>query len=226
MWEPQMPALLPHFRVVRYDSRGHGASTAGRAEYSIEKLANDVLALIDRLAIRTATFCGLSMGGMIGMWLALNAPERLNKLLLCSTGAKIGTPDVWNSRIDSVRKNGMAAIAEAVIQRWFTAPFIEKEPATVDRVRQMLLRISPDAYAATCAAIRDADFRDALPRIRAETLVISGSRDPATPPTDGRFLTERIPGARYVELDAAHLSNIEVPRLFTEAILGFLLPAR
>jgi 3-oxoadipate enol-lactonase len=224
MWEPQMPALLRHFRVVRYDGRGHGASAAGSGEYSIERLAKDVLSLIDCLAIRTASFCGLSMGGMVGMWLALNAPERLNKLLLCSTGAKIGTADGWNARIDAVRKNGMAAIAEGVLQRWFTAPFLEKERATVDRVRRLLLAIPPDAYAATCVAIRDADLRDAIARIRAQTLVVSGSRDVATPPADGRFLAERIPGARYVELEAAHLSNIEAPRQFTEEVLRFLVP--
>ncbi len=223
MWEPQMPAFVRSFRVVRYDSRGHGASSVGAGEYTIEKLANDVFALVDHLGIANFSFCGLSMGGMVGMWLALNAPNRLNKLVLCSTAARIGTSESWNARIEMVCNNGVTAIVEPLLERWFTRAFLEREPAAVDRLRRMVLATPPDGYAASCAAVRDADFRETISRVRCRTLVIAGSQDPATPPKDGQFLAGQIPGAQYVELDTAHLSNVESPRRFEEEVLRFLV---
>ncbi len=225
MWEPQIAALGPRHRIVRYDNRGHGASAvapgASPGEYSMELLANDVLAVMDHLGLERVSFCGISMGGMIGMWLALHVPKRVNKLALCSTAAQIGATEAWNARMDAVRKDGMQAVAEATLQRWFTAPFHEREPAAVDRIRKMLLGTSREGYAACGAAVRDADFRDSIARVRSQTLVISGAKDPSTPPADGRFLAERIPGAKFVELDAAHLSNIEAAQRFTEEISMF-----
>ncbi len=162
------------------------------------------------------------MGGMIGMWLGVNAPERLNKLVLCNTGAKIGTAATWNARIDAVQKNGMKSVASAVVERWFTPPFRQKAPATIANTLKMLEETNPDGYAACCAAVRDFDFRDQLSRIRTPALVISGEHDPATPPADGRFLSQQIPGARYVELNAAHLSNIEDQDRFTNELAAFL----
>jgi 3-oxoadipate enol-lactonase len=223
MWDAQAPAFTQKFHLLRYDSRGHGASTVSAGDYTIERLGKDVLALLDHLAIATVSFCGLSVGGMVGQWLGLNAPEHFNKLVLCSTAAKIGNEEIWNSRIEAVRKNGVRSISDAILQRWFTPAFQQREPGTVARVRKML-EAAPDAgYVATCAAIRDADFRPEVSRIRSKTLVTSGTYDAATPPTDGRWLAEQIPGSQYKEFDAAHLSNIELPKQFSEAVLKFLV---
>jgi 3-oxoadipate enol-lactonase len=222
MWDPQMPEFTRRFRVVRYDSRGHGNSSVGAGGYTIEKLGNDVVALLDLLGITKTSFCGLSMGGMVGMWLGLHAPTRIERLVLCDTAARIGTADSWAARIESVRKDGMAALAAAVILRWFTAQFVERDPQAVERIRQMLLATPSKGYVATCAAIAAFDAREEISRIRAQTLVISGRHDEATTPADGRFLAERIPGARYIELAAAHLSNIEAAPEFTREVSRFL----
>lgn len=222
MWEAQLPSFAEHFRVLRYDSRGHGQSAVAPGPYTIERLAGDVIGLLDGLGIARAHFCGLSLGGMVGMWLGVHAPERLKRLVLCNTAAYIGPPDLWNARIDAVRKGGMQAIAEAVIERWFTPAFRERSPEAVEQVRQTLLATPPDGYIACSEAVRDMDQRQAISRIRVPTLVIGGLQDMATPPADRRFLAERIPGARYVELEAAHLSNIEAADRFTQTVLSFL----
>lgn len=222
MWAPQMPALLGHFRVLRYDTRGHGQSAVTPGPYSIAQLGGDVIALLDHLGIGTAHFCGLSMGGMTGMWLGAKRPERIGRLVLCNTAARIGTHELWNARIDKVNSEGMAAIVPAVIDRWFTPAFQQRAPQTVEMVRGMLLRMSPAGYTACCAAVRDMDQRDDLSGIRAPTLVIAGTQDQATPREDGKFVADKIPGARYVELDAAHLSNFEQADAFTENLTGFL----
>src|SRR5260370_18512166 len=216
MWAPQVAALGSRFRIVRYDNRGHGASSTSPGEYTIELLANDALAVLDHLGLERVGFCGISMGGAVGMWLALHVPKRVHKLALCCTAAQLGTAEVWNARIDTVRKNGMQAVAEAALQRWFTPPFHQREPAAVDRVRKMLLATSPEGYAACCAAVRDVEFRDAISRVHAPTLVISGAKDASIPPPYGRFLADRIRGAQLVELDAPHLANIQAPPRFTQ----------
>src|SRR5882672_11855594 len=156
------------------------------------------------------------------MWLGIHAPDRLNKLALSNTGAKIGTEESWKSRIEAVQKGGMKAIAAGVMERWFTPAFRAKEPATVARIQQILEETNPDGYVSCCAAIRDYDCRDQLERIGAQTLVITGAHDPATPPADGRFLAQNIPAARFVELNAAHLSNIEDRDRFTNELAAFL----
>jgi 3-oxoadipate enol-lactonase len=222
MWEPQMPALAQQFRVLRYDIRGHGQSSLSPAPYQVERLGKDVLALLDSLNITKAMFCGLSMGGMTGMWLGVHAPQRFTKLVLCNTAAKIGTPEVWNARIAAVEKGGMAAIVPGVIQRWFTEGFVQAEPAKVERVSAMLLATRPEGYCAACGAVRDMDQRASIAAIRTPTLVIAGMHDLATPAQDGRVVAETIPGARYVEFPAAHLSNIEVAADFTTMLTGFL----
>ena len=224
MWDPQVAEFVKSFRVLRYDTRGHGRSPVTPGPYSIGQLAEDVLGLADALKMDRFHFCGLSMGGMVGMWLAVNAPQRLLKLVLCSTAAKIGTPEMWNTRIDTVRKQGMKPVAAATIERWFSPAFRAKNPATVASIQKMLEAAHPEGYAACCAAVRDFDFREQLQRIRTSTLVISGTYDPATPPADGRFLTDHIQGARYVELNAAHLSNVEDPDRFTREVSTFLNP--
>ena len=222
MWEPQLVAFTRHFRVLRYDTRGHGASQVTPGEYTLDLLGRDVVGLLDQLGISRASFCGLSMGGLIGMWLGLHAPDRMEKLVLCNTGAKIGSAESWNARIDAVRKGGLAAIRDAVLERWFTPSFRAREPGAVNRFKEVFLKTSPEGYVANCAAIRDADLRDAIAGIRSLTLVVTGSHDLATPPAGARFMVERIAGAKYVELDSAHISNVEMAARFTEGVLQVL----
>jgi 3-oxoadipate enol-lactonase len=222
MWDPQVREFRGQFRVLRYDMRGHGQSSLAPGPYSIEQLAKDLLTLLDALHFDRVHFCGLSMGGMIGMWLGVNAPERIHKLALCNTGAKIGTPETWNARIEAVQKNGMKSVASATVERWFTPAFREKAPATVASIQKMLEEANAEGFAACAAAVRDFDFRDQVSKIRLPTLVISGAHDPGTPPSDGRFLAQQIPGARYAELNAAHLSNIEDQDGFSKELATFL----
>lgn len=222
MWDSQAREFHKNFRILRYDTRGHGQSSATSGPYSIEQLANDVIALLDALDLDRVHFCGLSMGGMIGMWLGVNARERLNKLVLCNTGAKIGTLEAWNARIEAVRKNGMKSIAHAVVERWFTPPFLQKSPEIISNTLKMIEEANPGGYSECCAAIRDCDYREQVAAIHTPTLVISGAHDPATPPADGRFLAHQISGARYVELNAAHLSNIEAQDRFNRELAAFL----
>ncbi|MGH8309571.1 MAG: 3-oxoadipate enol-lactonase, partial [Steroidobacteraceae bacterium] len=178
MWDAQLPSLARHFRVLRYDTRGHGASDVPPGPYDMAALGRDVLGLLDTAGIQRASFCGLSLGGMTGMWLAAHAPERVDRLVLCNTSSYMGAPEAWNTRIDAVRRGGMAAITEGVIERWFTSEFRAAEPAAVERIRQMLLTTSPEGYVACAAAVRDMDLRDDLTSISAPTLVVSGTRDP------------------------------------------------
>jgi 3-oxoadipate enol-lactonase len=222
MWDAQMPEVTKTFRVLRYDKRGHGQSSVPPGPYTIEQLGRDAVALLDLLKLNTVHFCGLSIGGQTGMWLGMNAPERLKKLVLCNTGGKIGGPEAWNVRIEAVRKGGVKAVSDAAIERWFTAGFRAKEPAVVSRIQQALESNSPEGYTGCCAAVRDFDYREKLGAIQTPTLVIAGAHDPATPPADGRFVAEKIRGARYVELDAAHLSNIEDRDRFTAEVGRFL----
>ena len=178
--------------------------------------------VLDALGIDRAHFCGLSMGGMVGQWLGAFAPQRLHTLVLCNTSARIGTAETWNTRIDAVRKGGMAAIVDTVLARWYTPEFLAQADDAVARTRAMLLGTPADGYVASCAAVRDMDQREDASRIAVPTLVIAGTFDFVTPPEDGRFLAQKIRGARYAELPAAHLSNIEAPPAFTRALTEFL----
>jgi 3-oxoadipate enol-lactonase len=222
MWDAQLPQLSNSFRVLRYDTRGHGQSEISRGPYDFDKLGRDVLGLADELGIGKFSFCGLSMGGVTGMWLGTNASYRLHKLVLSSTAAKIGNADTWNARIAAVRKGGTKAIAAGTMERWFTAGFREREPQTVERIQKMVESTDPAGFIGCCEALREADFRESIAQIRTPTLVISGTHDAGTTPADGKFIASQIPGARYVELDAAHLSNIEQQEAFTEAVSNFL----
>lgn len=221
MWDAQMPTLQRHFRVLRCDSRGHGASAVPTGPYTIEMLGRDALALLDALEIGQAHFCGLSMGGMVGMWLAVHQPERIDRLALCNTAARMGPPQFWDARIEAVRRDGLDVMSAPIIARWFTPPFFDKAPETVETMRQTLARTPADGYIACCEAIRDMDQREKLARIRAKTLVIAGSLDAAAPPADGRYLAETIPDARYLEFPAAHMANVEVGQPFTDALVRF-----
>ncbi|QEY63307.1 3-oxoadipate enol-lactonase [Metapseudomonas lalkuanensis] len=225
MWDAQIPAFTQHFQVLRYDTRGHGKSLVSEGPYSIAQLGADVLALLDALDIEKAYFCGLSMGGLIGQWLAINAPARIERLVLCNTAAKIGAPEVWNPRIDTVLSGGAQAmrdLRDASISRWFTPEFAEAEPAKVEPIVGMLAQTSPEGYAANCAAVRDADYREQLGGISAPTLIVCGSGDPVTTTEHGRFMQERIAGAELVEFQAAHLSNVQAGDAFSQRVLAFL----
>lgn len=222
MWDPQATALAEKFRVLRYDTRGHGRSTVTPGPYTIEQLGRDVIALLDALKIDSAYFCGLSMGGMIGIWLGVNAANRMKGLVLCNTAAKIGTAEVWNARIKDVKERGMAAIATTVVLRWFSENFVKKSPEVVEAMRQMLLQAPPEGYAACCAAIRDMDQSGDLAQVKARTLVIAGALDPVIPVADAKIVAHGISGADYLELQTAHLSNIEAAPQFTQALLNFV----
>lgn len=222
MWDAQMPALAARFRVLRYDTRGHGQSSVPPGPYDIATLGRDAEALLGGLGIERADFCGLSMGGMTGMWLAAHAPHRVGRLVLANTSARIGAPDVWNKRIETVAAGGMAAIVDGVIERWFTPPFRTREPASVARIADQLRACDPAGYVACCAAVRDMDQVVALARIVAPTLVVAGAHDAATPPDHAALLTARIAGARQVTFPAAHLSNVECAEAFTAALVEFL----
>lgn len=222
MWQPQMPRFGRAFRVVRMDTRGHGQSAAPEGEYDLATLARDVLRVLDTLDVERAHFCGISMGGQIGAWLGAHASARIERLVLCNTAAKIGTTESWNARIATIRDSGMAEIVDGAPQRWFTASFCERAPDMVSAVQAQIRDTSPRGYAGCCAAIRDADLRGDLQRITAPTLVVVGRHDPATPPADGRALANGIRGARLLELDASHLSNIEASDAFNDGVLSFL----
>ena len=222
MWDDQIPAFSARLRVVRFDQRGHGLSAAPEGPYSIERLGRDALGIMDRLGIKRAHWCGLSMGGMVGMWLLAHAPERLGRAVLANTAAHMGPPELWNGRIRTARRGGMAALVDPTIERWFTARFIAASPEAIARIRAMILRTPVAGYIGSCAAVRDMDQREAIRAIANPTLVVIGAHDPATTPEAGALIQRAIPGARAVTLDAAHLSNVEQPQAFTKAVLDFL----
>jgi 3-oxoadipate enol-lactonase len=223
MWNPQLADLERNFRVLRYDTRGHGETSVTPGDYTIEQLGRDVIGLLDSLRIERAHFCGLSMGGMVGIWLGIHAPERLHRLVLCNTAARIGTREMWDGRIATARRDGMKPAAAIVIPRWFTPEFRALFPEKVAWAQRMLENSPPEGYAGCCAAIRDMDQRAALPQIKVPTLVVYGGSDSVIPLPDAHFLTQQIPGAVEVELAAAHLSNVEQADAFTRAVSSFLM---
>jgi len=222
MWDAQLSDFTQQFRVLRYDTRGHGDSTVTLGPYNVAQLSRDVLHLLDALALDRVHVCGLSMGGMTGMELASHFPNRIHKLILCSTAARIGTADGWNARIAAVQKDGMKAVAAAVMERWFTLPFRSTYPDQVSVAQQMLETTDPQGYVANCAAVRDFDFRQNLSSIKIPTLVVSGTHDPGAPPADGHFLQKSIPNATYAEVPASHIANVEARPDFNRAVLTFL----
>jgi 3-oxoadipate enol-lactonase / 4-carboxymuconolactone decarboxylase len=225
LWEPQILELVPYFRVLRYDTRGHGASEVPDGEYSVEQLGRDALGLVDELKLPQFAFCGLSMGGAVGQWLALRAPKRMTALVLANTSPRFATPDLWNSRIDAVRKGGMAAISDAVMQRFFSAESLTGSNLFVAGTRSVFLGTDPAGYARCCAALRDFDFTSTVREIKVPTLVIVGDKDVSTPLAgNGDVLAREIPGASLVQLPTAHLSNLESPRSFNATIFAFLKP--
>jgi len=222
MWQPQMEALSHDFRVVRYDQRGHGASDAPAGPYTFERLGLDVLALADHLALERFSFCGVSMGGRTGQWLAIHAGSRLRHLVLASSAAHPPPREAWDQRIAAVGEKGLAGIVDVALERFFSQGFRSAAPATVAEFSRTLLATSPEGYVACCGAVRDADFSQEIADIAVPTLVISGSVDPGIPPECGAFIAEAIRGARLVILEGSHIINVEQPDAFNRELLGFL----
>ena len=225
MWDDQAPALRDRFRLLRYDHRGHGGSPVPSGPYAVEQLGRDALALLDRLGIDRFSFCGLSIGGAVGMWLASEAPGRVERLVLCCTSAHFGPPDPWEARARTVRADGVGAVADTVLERWFTPEFRASRPATVWWAEEMLRSTPAEGYAGCCEAIRDADLRPGLGRISAPTLVIAGSEDPAAPVEKAEVIRDGVQNARLTVVErAAHIANVERPDEVTGEILDHLQP--
>jgi 3-oxoadipate enol-lactonase len=223
MWDGLLPALKGRFRVLRYDQRGHGLAPAPPGPYSIADLGGDVLVMLDRLGLEQASFCGLSLGGMTAMWLAVNAPERVDRLGLLSTSAYLPPREAWLDRAARVRADGMEPLVEASLERWFTPELAERSPETVERARDGLRRVRPEGYAACCEAIADHDLRAELAGIRAPTLVVATVDDPSSPPEHGREIAEGIDGAELVVFEhGRHLVAAEHPEEVGHALLRHL----
>jgi len=223
MWLPQTEALGPHFCTLRYDIRGHGASEVPPGPYSMAELGSDLMALLDRLGIERASLCGLSIGGMVSQWVAAHAPDRVERLVLCCTSAQLGPRESWLERAATVRSEGVDAVADAVLGRWFTPPFAQAHPDVIERMRAMLIATPREGYAGCCEAIAAMDLTGDLPSISAPTLVVSAAEDPSIPPEHGRRIAELIPGARFELVEhAAHIASIEQADEITALIRGFL----
>ena len=221
MWDDVVPALSRTYRVVRYDTRGHGGSVVVRRPTSIAELADDALAILDDLGVARAHFVGLSMGGMIGQWLLRHAPDRLDRVVLCNTSAMMGPPDLWNGRIRAARA-GLSGMTAGVMERWFSPQFHKNQPEAVARVAAMFEATDPEGYASCCAAIRDMDQRWGLRSAVGDVTVLVGARDPGTTPAHGKIIADAIPGARLVSIDTAHISAIERPQEFVAIVLAAL----
>jgi 3-oxoadipate enol-lactonase len=223
MWDAQVDELAEHFRVVRYDTRGHGGSPVPEGPYDIDDLVDDVVALLDRLGIERAHFVGLSLGGMTGMRLAARDPERVDRLVVLCTGARLEPSSAWHDRAATVREGGSRAVAEAVVARWFTPGFLEKNPDVKAECERIVAATPAEGYASCCEVIAAMDLRDDLPGIVAPTLAIAGADDPATPPLHLEAIAERVQDGRLLVVpESAHLANAEQPQTITPAIIAHL----
>ena len=222
MWQPQINFFKKEYVIVCYDTRGHGASTAPQGPYSIEQLGTDVVNLLDHLNIQKANFCGISMGGLTGQWLAIHHPERFNHVIVCNTAAKIGQEQAWNDRAQLVREQGLKPIAETAASRWFTEPFIRSNTAIVESLSNDLGAGSPEGYASCCEALAKADVREQLKNITVPTLVVAGQKDPVTTVADAQYIINNVRSSSLFEINASHISNIEQPKAFNQAMQSFL----
>ena len=224
VWDPQAAALRAHFRLLRFEYRGHGRSPAPGGPYSIGDLAGDVLALLDACQIERALYCGISLGGMAGIWLAAHAPERIAALGLCCTSAYLPPASMWAERAALVRSQGMGPVADQAAGRWFTPAFRHRDPPAVAVIVDAMRRVEPEGYAGCCEAIAGMDQRDSLGAIAVPTLVIAGAEDPATPPPHAALIASGISGSRLTVIrGASHLANVSAPGQVTDALLGHLL---
>jgi len=222
MWDDQVPSWSKHFRVIRYNARGQGGSVIDPVPYDMDRLGGDAVAILDALDVPRVHVCGLSMGGMVTQWLLTHAPHRIDRAVLANTASYMGPASLWDDRIALARTHGMEATVEPTVRRWFPPAFHAAAPATIDRMRAMIRRTPPEGYAASCAAIRDMDQRDTIKAATAPTLIVIGANDPATTPADGLAIHAAIRGSRTVTLDAGHISNVEQPEAFIQAVAAFL----
>lgn len=225
MWEPQVAEFSRNYRLVRYDTRGHGGSPLTNGPYYFDELGLDVLSVLDALEIERAAFCGISMGGHTGLWLGIHAGRRINALAVCNSAAKIGSEQAWRERAAMVRAGGpagMRTLADTAPGRWFTADFVRAQPEIVRRAQEGLARIDPEGYAACCEALATSDLRQDIGRITTPTLLLTGASDPVTTVADSESMQTAIPGSRFAVLQASHLSNLEAPQAFGKTVLNFL----
>jgi 3-oxoadipate enol-lactonase len=222
LWDRQIDTLAERYRVLRYETRGHGESDAPGGDYAIERLGQDVLSLMDAVGVERAHVCGVSLGGLTALWLGAHAPERVHRLVLANTAARIGSVELWTERIRVATTEGLDALADGAMARWFTPAFRRAEPDTVARLRGTMCRMRVAGYVGCCTALRDADLRGVASHVRARCLVVTGTHDVATPPAGATWLAETIPAAELRTLDAAHLSNLERAPEFNEAVGQFL----
>jgi 3-oxoadipate enol-lactonase len=226
LWARQVPALSRAFRVITYDPRGHGQSSSPPGDYTLDDLGGDAVAVLDAAGIERAHVCGISMGGITVLWLGIHAPARVNRLVAANTAARIGSLQSWSDRIALVRAEGLDGVAEQAMPRWFTEPFRQREPETIEQFRQMVATNSRAGYLGCCAALRDGDLRDALPRISSPVLGIAGAQDMLTPPEALAFVRDQVKGATLLTLPCSHLSNVEMAAEFNDAVLTFLAGSR
>ncbi|MBV8791902.1 MAG: 3-oxoadipate enol-lactonase [Pseudolabrys sp.] len=222
MWDPQADELAKHFRLIRYDRRGHGKSAVPKGPYSMEMLGRDVLGILDALKVRKTNWCGLSMGGMVGQWLAANAPDRIAKTILSNTHSYYADKNFWNDRIKTIEEKGLPSLVDINMQRWFTEGFRQREPKLMAKMTDDFLATKLDGYIGCCCAIRDMDFRASNPTIKGPVMVIVGTQDPATPPVAGEQIAKAIAGAKLASINASHISNVEQPKAYLDTMLGFL----
>lgn len=222
MWQAQIDFFQQDFFVICYDTRGHGASSAPQGPYSIDQLGQDVVNLLDHLNVEKAAFCGISMGGLTGQWLAIHRPERFNQVVVCNTAAKIGQEQAWNDRAALVREQGLQPIASTAASRWFTEPFIQSNATVVNNLQNDLAVGSAEGYASCCEALAKADVREQLKDITVPVLVVAGQQDPVTTVVDGQFMVERIANSQLFEINASHISNVELPNEFNQAVKQFI----
>ncbi|MDO5624322.1 MAG: 3-oxoadipate enol-lactonase [Pseudomonadota bacterium] len=222
MWDEQVAAFSRHLRVLRYDARGHGRSGTPQGPYTLSQMGQDVIDLMNHLGIERAHFCGLSMGGLTGLWLAAHHPQRLHTLAACNTAARVGSAQGWAERVAQVQHSGMAELATRIVPRWFSPGFDQAEPARIAELQAVFRATSPHGYIATCQALAKADLRTRLPGLHTPTLVVGGSHDVSTPPAQADELARGLPNARQVLLPTGHLSNVEQPEAFNAAVLGFV----
>jgi 3-oxoadipate enol-lactonase/4-carboxymuconolactone decarboxylase len=223
MWDELVPYLLPYFRVLQYDTRGHGKSELTDGPYTIEMLGQDIIDLLDDLNIEKVSFCGLSMGGLIGQWLGINHPERLHKLIISNTDSKIGTVEGWNERIKTINKQGMLSIVEGTMEKWFTKGFRKTNPSRVAEMAQVFLENIKTGYTACCAAISAADFSTDIKKITLETLIITGNEDSVTTVAQAKVMQKEIKTAKLKVFHARHLPSTELPQYYAETLINFIV---
>ena len=223
MWDGQIPQFTQHFRVLRYDRRGHGKSGVPSGAYTMEMLGRDALAVLNAANVHKAHWCGLSMGGMVGMWMGANASDRVERLILSNTSAYFENKQIWNDRLAAAKEKGLQGLLQGTIERWFTADFREREPQKVQTIADMFLGTKLDGYMGCGQAVRDMDHRPLLPKITAPTMVIAGKQDAGTTVEMAELVRKNIPGASLTLFDAAHIANVECQHDYTDRVLGFLL---